>query len=278
MLLAWQAPAAGVVTEYQIEAGSGPGLANIVVFRTGSTAPGLVVSGVPFNTYFVRVRHIENGVAADASNEVVIVVSPGPCNNQVTPPTITAPAGGSTATVTVLSNCNWSAVSNAPFVTITSGSPGAGNGTVTLSIAPNPGGSRSGTVTVADTIVTVTQGAGSLVSAFQFFDPSTQATATTECRIVGNPTTCQLRSTSFTFGRNFIVQWAWTVTYTYVEAKTITQTGTDPNLSFSEVCGQTGSGADGPAQPVNVTLTVTDNEGATATRHARAVAVSPRST
>ena len=260
VLLAWVAPPGAVVSEYQIEAGSGPGLANIAVFRTGSNAPGLVVSGVPFNTYFVRVRHVENGVVADASRG-------GYCRRPRSVQQLgnaddaRHSRGRGTAAVNVTSNCNWSAVSNATFVTITSGTSGAGNGVVTLLVAPNPGGTRSGTVTIAGTIVTVTQNAGSLHAAFEFFDPSTKATATTECRIVGNPTTCQSRSTSFTFGRNFIVSYAWTVTYTYVEAKTITQTSDNPTLSFSDVCGQTGSGADGPAQPLTVTLTVTDNEG-----------------
>lgn len=265
VLLSWIAPIGANVSEYLIEAGTGPGLTNIVAFRTGSAAPGLVVSGVPFGTYFVRVRHIENGVAADASNEVVIVVAPGPCSSVVTPTTVNAPSQPSNVVITVTSNCNWSAVSNAPFITVASGGSGAGNGTVTLAIASNPGGARSGTATIAGTIVTVNQSAGSLVASFNFFDPSTQAAATTECRINSNPSTCQLQSTSFTFGRNVIVNWEWTVTYTYVEVKTFTQNGANPSFSFSDVCGQTGSGADGPAQPLTVTLTVTDNEGATAT-------------
>jgi len=56
--------------------------------------------------------------------------------------------------------CGWSAMSNAPWITVKSGSPGSGGGVVTLSVAANNGGTRSGTATVAGNAFSVTQGAG----------------------------------------------------------------------------------------------------------------------
>src|SRR5262250_990877 len=58
-----------------------------------------------------------------------------------------ANGGGDTITVTVGANattCAWTAVSNATFITIKSGTSGTGNGSVVLTIAANPGNTRSG--------------------------------------------------------------------------------------------------------------------------------------
>src|SRR5262249_49344456 len=56
--------------------------------------------------------------------------------------------GGSfSAPVTTTTACPWSASSNASWVTVTSGS-GAGNGSVTYTVVPNAGGSRTGTLTI----------------------------------------------------------------------------------------------------------------------------------
>jgi len=56
------------------------------------------------------------------------------------------------------SSCSWTAASNASWITITSGSSSTGSGTVTYSVAANTTGSlRTGTMTVAGSIITVTQ-------------------------------------------------------------------------------------------------------------------------
>jgi hypothetical protein len=74
------------------------------------------------------------------------------------------PSGGAnTGSVAVTANCTWSAVSNASFVTITSGSSGSGNGVVAFTVDNNPLTTiRSATITVsgsgASQIFTVAQG------------------------------------------------------------------------------------------------------------------------
>ena len=62
-------------------------------------------------------------------------------------------------TVTVTSaNSNWTAVSNATWITVTAGSSGSGNGTVTYSVASNlTGARRTGTLTIAGQTFTLTQ-------------------------------------------------------------------------------------------------------------------------
>lgn len=70
-------------------------------------------------------------------------------------------SSGNTGMVTVTtssSSCSWTAVSNAPLITITAGSTGTGNGTVSYSVSDNTAGrTRRGTMTIGGKTFTVTQ-------------------------------------------------------------------------------------------------------------------------
>ena len=69
-----------------------------------------------------------------------------------------ASSGTGSFSVNTQSCCAWSASSNVSWITITSGSSGTGNGTVSYSVAANTSTSqRSGNLTVAGKIFTVTQ-------------------------------------------------------------------------------------------------------------------------
>jgi hypothetical protein len=61
--------------------------------------------------------------------------------------------------VTTTTGCAWTAGSNASWITVTSGSPGTGNGSVGYTVAANTGALRTGTVTIAGHPFTVTQAA-----------------------------------------------------------------------------------------------------------------------
>jgi len=158
-----------------------------------------------------------------------------PCTFTLGSTSASANSGGDTLTVTVgasAATCTWTAVSNSPFITIKSGASGTGNGSVVLTIAPNPTNTRSGTVTIAGQTFTVNQSA-SLVAAFSLFDPGSQLAATTECRfknLTATPSTCTLRSTSFTFDATAITSYSWNVQYTYGSVKTLT--GTDSSIDI----------------------------------------------
>ena len=73
--LSWTAPVAGVPMSYVIEASSTPGgpvdLAN---FNTGNAQTTMVVPGVPFGTYYVRVRGLDASGLGPASNEIQLSV------------------------------------------------------------------------------------------------------------------------------------------------------------------------------------------------------------
>jgi pimeloyl-ACP methyl ester carboxylesterase len=76
-------------------------------------------------------------------------------------PEVAAPASGTSSTVRVTAptNCAWSAVSNADWLTISSGSSGTGNGSFTWAASANTGTSdRLGTITVMNQVLTVIDG------------------------------------------------------------------------------------------------------------------------
>jgi Zn-dependent metalloprotease len=85
----------------------------------------------------------------------------GTCSFSISPTSSSQPAAGGTGSVTVTTGvgCTWSAVSNAGFITVTSGALGNGNGTVTYSVAANSGAARNGTMTIAGQTFTVNQAA-----------------------------------------------------------------------------------------------------------------------
>jgi hypothetical protein len=69
--------------------------------------------------------------------------------------------GSGTVGVTVTQgvDCQWTAASNASFITLTSGSSGTGSGSVSFRVAPNGGAERSGTLTIGGLTFTVGQAA-----------------------------------------------------------------------------------------------------------------------
>ena len=83
----------------------------------------------------------------------------GTCSYSIGATGQSAPAAASTGAVAVSasSGCAWSAASQAPWITITSATPGNGSGIVTLAIAANTGPERVGQVTIAGFTYTVTQ-------------------------------------------------------------------------------------------------------------------------
>ena len=90
----------------------------------------------------------------------------GTCSFAINPTSASFPAAGGTGSVTVTTQagCNWTAVSNNSFITITSGASGSGSGTVTYSVAArNLSTSRTGSLTIAGLTHSVSQ-AGKVIS------------------------------------------------------------------------------------------------------------------
>jgi hypothetical protein len=105
------------------------------------------------------------------AGQTVTITQEGLCSYAVAPEAIPSGAAGGTARVdvTAMAGCAWTATANVPWITVTAGATGTGNGQVTLSIAANPGPPRAGTVTIAGRTVTVSQESG---CTFTFSPPS----------------------------------------------------------------------------------------------------------
>ena len=71
-----------------------------------------------------------------------------------------ANGGGTDLEVTAGVGCAWTAVSNDPWIGITAGASGSGDGRVSYTVAANTGPARTGTMTIAGRTFTVTQDNG----------------------------------------------------------------------------------------------------------------------
>jgi hypothetical protein len=81
------------------------------------------------------------------------------CSYSINPTnqSVSAGSGSGVINVTAPSGCAWTAQSNSPWLTVTGGSSGSGNGTVNFSVAANNGSARTGTITAGGQTFTVHQ-------------------------------------------------------------------------------------------------------------------------
>jgi|GEM_PF-4569285 len=133
------------------------------------------LNGQDKNTVVVSPTQLKTQITASdlptAGQYAVTVFNPAPgggeagpfyffydCTNSINPPfqNISRTGESGSFNVTAASGCGWNATSNAPWITVTSGS-GNGNGTVNFTIAANAGQARRGTITVAGHTFTVNQ-------------------------------------------------------------------------------------------------------------------------
>jgi hypothetical protein len=124
--------------------GTGNGMLTYTVREnfTGSARVGtLTIAGVTFTV-------IQNGGLGED------------CNYSISPASQSFSTSGGSGAVNVSAKqtCAWEAVSNVNWITVTSGSNGIGNKTVTYSVATNPGPTgRAGKITIAGKIFSVKQ-------------------------------------------------------------------------------------------------------------------------
>ena len=102
------------------------------------------------------------------ADQRAIVTQPGAsapqpaCSPTVSPASQNIGAGGGAGApvnVSAPGTCQWTATSNAPWIAVTAGAIGTGNGSVAFSVAANTGGARAGTLTIAGQTFTVNQAA-----------------------------------------------------------------------------------------------------------------------
>lgn len=126
--LSWSA-AAGSPASYILEAGSSPGLSDIVVSDTGSLATSLTMTAGP-GTYYLRVRARNSCGTSAASTEVAAIVgSSGGCATITRTSANFGEAAWDLGSIDVVApaGCAWTALSSASFITIKSGFSGEHN-------------------------------------------------------------------------------------------------------------------------------------------------------
>jgi hypothetical protein len=106
-----------------------------------------------------------SGTITVGGQNVTVVQGQG-CAFAISPDTRSVPAAGADGTVAVTAGtgCAWTAASNAPWITIASGTSGSGNGNVSYKVAATTGPARSGSMTIAGRTFTINQGADCTIS------------------------------------------------------------------------------------------------------------------
>jgi uncharacterized protein (TIGR03437 family) len=150
----------------------------------GALPPGLTLaqngqlSGMPTTagTYHFTITATILSSLCPGSRSYTLTIGSPACNFTVAPVNhaFSSNGGNGVVSVNVSGGCAWTAVSNDPLITITSGANGSGNGTVRFAVSQNPNpGSRRGTLTIAGRKVTVVQAAPmAIVSAASFIGNS----------------------------------------------------------------------------------------------------------
>ena len=150
---------------------------------------------------------VSNSCGNDISRSVTLTVQTFSLN----PTSQNFSASGSNGIVNVSSsgNCAWTAVSNASWITITSGASGMGSGTVNFTVAANTSPTqRTGTIAIGGTTFTVTQDGLSCGYSINPISQSVTAASNTGSINVSSPAGCAWTAASnavwlsITFGAN----------------------------------------------------------------------------
>ncbi len=119
-------------------------------------------SGTGSGTFTMTVTRNETGVQRTGTvtigGQVFTIMQPAACIYALSSTSLNIGAleTSGTFSVTVASNCTWTAYSSDYFVSVTRGY-GPGNGTVTFTVQTNNGAARTGKIGVGDQIFTITQ-------------------------------------------------------------------------------------------------------------------------
>jgi len=183
----WTAAPAGTIVISGNITKNGNALPGVTVHLSGSASGSTTTdgsgdyefTGLPINGTYTVTPSLSNHVFSDTvSNNPSVTFTTvqddkianfiaTECSYLLTPDAVNVGAGATTGsfTVTAPTGCSWTAVSNNnSWLSVTSASPGSGNGTVNYSIAANSSAERVGTITVAGQTFTVTQALGHSIS------------------------------------------------------------------------------------------------------------------
>jgi hypothetical protein len=121
------------------------------------------------------------------------------CSYSINPTSANFNSSANTGTVNITASdsaCSWTSSSNDSWITVTSGSSGNGNGTISYSITSNAGPLRTGTVTIAGETFTVNQANGCSYSINPTSANHTSASETGTVNITTSDSACSWTSLS----------------------------------------------------------------------------------
>lgn len=134
-----------------------------ITVTSGATgaADGSVAFVVAANTGAARTGTITAGGQRITVTQAA-APAPPPCTFVLTPPTVSLSDSGGAGMVAVAASapsCGWAAVADVPWISLTAGASGVGDGSVAYTVGANTGAARSGTVTIGGQTVAMTQAA-----------------------------------------------------------------------------------------------------------------------
>jgi uncharacterized repeat protein (TIGR01451 family) len=142
----------------------------------------------------------EINTANDTANDATMIAPAPACTYGLSSGAATLPAAGGSVTVTVTAGagCSWTASSALGWASVTAPVAGSGNGSVSLTVVPNAGSARSGTVTVAGLPFNVQQvAAGTTGAQFIPVAPCRVADTRNSAGLFGGPTMAGGQTRSF---------------------------------------------------------------------------------
>ena len=191
------------------------------------------------------------GTLTVAGQKITVTQTQG-CTYSISPTQENIASAGGTGRVTVTAGdgCSWAASTSVPWISITAGTTGSGNGSVSYTVAGTSGPARSGTMQIAGQTFTVNQGAGCAFSIVPASVNVPDAAGTTSFE-VRSGAGCSWTATSQT-------QW---ITVTSPPNGAGTGTGT---VQLA-IAGNTGPSRSGTVSAGGQTFTVTQGSGCTFT-------------
>ena len=161
-------------TTHNVPANGGTGMVNVATaqgcsWTASSDASWIAIQGVASGAGDGAVMFAaaattgpaRTGTLTVAGQKITVTQTQG-CTYSISPTQENiAPAGGTgRVTVTAGDGCSWSASTSVPWISITAGTTGSGNGSVSYTVAGTSGPARSGTLQIAGQTFTVNQGPG----------------------------------------------------------------------------------------------------------------------
>ena len=142
-------------------------------YTTGLSS-GVLNGNAPSQTGQYEFRYLLNDgyTSVATSNTINVQAAPANCTYSITSTNQSFGQGGGNGNfnITTGNSCAWTAVSNASWLAVTSGSSGTGIGTINFIVLPNNGSFRTGTIFVRGQTFTVNQASGSVSAMRTAFD------------------------------------------------------------------------------------------------------------